>query len=153
MLNGEAIKSCLSGLTGLKGDCGAEISPIDDGVGGSAGAGDGDGFAFEVDVLVVGAGGYEDGVAGVGGVDAGLDGGLGGGDVDDGGVRPEWGEDEKQKKAESLKQGGGAQGSRLGSGMKFFVTLSCVVCVKNASFVGGYLNKWLIATVMVVYFY
>jgi hypothetical protein len=64
---------------------------------------------------VVGAGGYEDGVARGGGVDAGLNGGLVGWDVDDGGVRPGRGQD-GEKKAEGLKQGGGAQRGRLGSG-------------------------------------
>jgi hypothetical protein len=77
---------------------------------------------------------------------------LVGWDPDGGGVRPGWGQGEEQK-AEGLKQGGGAQRGRLKLRMRFFVTLSCAVSVKNASFVGGNLNKWLIATVMVVYFY
>ena len=86
------LRNGLSWLACLKGDCGTEKSAVDDGLGGAAGADDGDGFAFEVDVFVVGAGGYEDGVAGVGGVDAGLDGGLVGGDVDDGGAQRGWGD-------------------------------------------------------------
>jgi hypothetical protein len=151
MLNGESIENRLSCLACLKGHCGAEISPVDDGVGRAARAGDGDGLAFEVDVFEVGAGGYEDGVARGGGVDAGLDGGLAGGDVDDGGVRPGWGQGEEQK-AEGLEQGGGAQRSRLGLGMSFFVTVSCAVSGTNASFVGENLSKWRIETDMVVYF-
>ncbi len=92
--------------------------PVDDGCSCSAGRDDGDGFAFEVDVFEVGAGGYEDGVAWGCGVDAGLDGGLAGGDIDDGGVRPGRGQNEEQK-AEGLEQGGGAQGSRLRVGDEF----------------------------------
>ena len=86
MLNGESIENGLSWLTGLKRDCRAEIPAVDDGFCCAAGGDDGDGFAVEVDVFEVGAGGYEDGVAEVGSVDAGLDGGLVSGDVDDGGA-------------------------------------------------------------------
>jgi hypothetical protein len=126
--------------------------PVDDGRSCAAGRDYGDGLAFEVDVFEVGAGGYEDGVARGCGVDAGLDGGLVGRDVDDGGVRPGWGQDEEQK-TKGLKQGGGAQRSRLGSGMSFFVTVSCAVSGKNASFVGANLRNLVNETVLVVYFY
>jgi len=49
---------------------------VDDGNGRAAGTGDGDGFAVEANVLVVGAGRYEDCFAGSGGVDSVLDSGL-----------------------------------------------------------------------------
>ena len=83
--NGEPGEDAGTGLSVVEEDrrhptFGASINVV---VAAPPGAGDGDGLAFEVDVFEVGAGGDEDGVAGVGGVDAGLDGGLVGGDVDD----------------------------------------------------------------------
>jgi hypothetical protein len=83
-LDGESAEDAGTGFVALKGDGRIYESTINDGCGCAAAADDGDGFAYEVDVFVVGAGGYEDGVASGGGVDAGLDGGLVGGDVDDG---------------------------------------------------------------------
>jgi hypothetical protein len=62
------------------------MTTVDDGLGGALRALEGEGFAADTEIFVVGAGGYQDGVAGVGGVDAGLDCELVGGNVDDGGA-------------------------------------------------------------------
>jgi hypothetical protein len=115
------------------------VAAIDDGLGGALLTLEREGLAVNEEIFVVGAGGYEDCVAVGCGVDAGLDGGLVGGYVDDGGVRPGRCQSEEQN-TEGLKQGGGAQRGRLGSGMSFFVTLPCADSVKNASFGGEELN-------------
>ena len=60
----------------------SEAVAVEDGGGGAFGALEGDGLAVEVEVFRVGAGGDEEGVAWVCGVDGGLDGGLVGRDVD-----------------------------------------------------------------------
>ena len=65
------------GLGSFEGDGGTPGAAVDGRGCSAAGAGDGDGLAQEVDVFVIRAGGDEDGIAGVGGVDAGLDRGVG----------------------------------------------------------------------------
>jgi hypothetical protein len=96
VLNGEAGEDDGSDLLGLEGDhCRSLLAAaVNNGAGGAARAGEGDGFAEEVDIFKVGAGGDEDGVAVVGGVDASLDSGLVGGDVN--GLLGERGGDEAE---------------------------------------------------------
>jgi hypothetical protein len=69
-------------FSALEGDGRSLAAAVEDRLRRAVGACDGDALALEVDVLVVGSGGDEDGVAGGCGVDAGLDGRLVGGNMD-----------------------------------------------------------------------
>ena len=80
--DGKAGQGRGAGLAGDEGDDRAKAAAVEDGVGGAFGALEGDGFAAEVEVFGVGAGGDKEGVAGLGGVDGGLDGWLVCGDAD-----------------------------------------------------------------------